>query len=262
MNRKDHIVTSLIVVIHLMALSAPFTYATGASKWLVSNYFITCFGITACYHRQLTHRSFETPKWLEYLMAFAGTLAVQGNPIEWVSAHRHHHCQCDDVADPHSPKDGFWWSHLGWMLDCGTQPLLFDTSNVKDLKKDKFYTFLKNHYIKITLAQPFVYYLLGGWTAVIWGFALRTVLVWHITWAVNSLSHIWGRQMFKTGDISMNNPLIGILAMGEGWHNNHHAFESSVRHGLKWWQLDVTWLFILTLEKLGLASKLRYPTEK
>ncbi len=112
---------------------------------------------------------------------------------------------------------------------------MFDTTNCKDLKRDKFYQFLKTHYLKITLAQPFIYYLLGGWTAVAWGFALRTVAIWHVTWAVNSVSHIWGRQMFKTGDISMNNPLIGILAFGEGWHNNHHAFESSVRHGLKWW---------------------------
>jgi fatty-acid desaturase len=118
---------------------------------------------------------------------------------------------------------------------------------------------LKKNYMKITLAQPVVYFLIGGLPAVIWGFALRTVFSWHITWAVNSVSHMWGRQMFKTDDLSMNNPLIGVLAQGEGWHNNHHAFQDSCRHGLKWWQIDMTWYGILALEKMGLASKLRYP---
>ena len=193
MNKKDKIVTRLLVSIHLMSLAAPFTFGPGALKWFGVNYALTVLGVTVGFHRQLTHKGFESPKWVEYIMAFLGTLAVQGNPIEWVSAHRHHHGQCDKVADPHSPKDGFWWSHIGWMLDSGTQPLLFDTTNCKDLKKDDFYQFLKTHYLKITIAQPFVYYLLGGWTAAIWGFAVRTVAVWHVTWAVNSLSHIWGR---------------------------------------------------------------------
>jgi fatty-acid desaturase len=112
------------------------------------------------------------------------------------------------------------------------------------------------------MGQALAYFLLGGWTGLVWGFGVRTVVLWHITWAVNSVSHIYGRQMFKTNDLSMNNPVIGILAHGEGWHNNHHAFQDSCRHGLKWWQVDLTWYYILILEKLGVATKLRYPDPK
>ena len=248
-----------------MALAAPFTYSPLGLKLCLGSYFVSLLGITLSYHRQLTHRSFETDKWVERSFAFLAVLAVQGHPIEWVSAHRYHHTQCDDVADPHSPYDGFFWSHMGWLFDSKTNALLFDTSNCKDLKKDEFYVWLKKNYLAIisdALAIQIVFFLIGGFPAMIWGFAVRTVLQWHVTWCVNSVSHMWGRQMFKTGDLSMNNPLIGVLALGEGWHNNHHAFEDSCRHGLKWWQIDVTWYTIVLLEKLGLARKLRYPNEE
>ena len=235
MNKKDKVVGKMIGGIHALALLAPFTYSQEALYMFLGGYFFSCLGITLSYHRQLTHKSFETDKWLEHAFAFLGVLAVQGHPIEWVSAHRHHHTQCDDVPDPHSPYDGFFWSHMGWLFDSSSNALLFDTTNCKDLKKDDFYLWLKKNYLNITLAQPVVYFLLGGFPGLIWGFALRTVFSWHVTWAVNSVSHVWGRQMFKTDDLSMNNPLVGILALGEGWHNNHHAFEDSCRHGLKWW---------------------------
>ena len=168
-------------------------------------------------------------------MAIPAILAVQGHPIEWCSNHRHHHVHCDKEVDPHSPYDGFYWSHMGWLFDSKAQMLLFDTSNVNDLKKDDFYQFLKKNYLNITIAQPVLMFLLGGFPAMCWGYALRTVITWHVTWSVNSLSHIWGNQEFKTGDISMNNPFVALIAFGEGWHNNHHAFEDSCRHGLKWW---------------------------
>jgi len=152
MNMKDKIVAGIIMSVHLMSLAAPFTYGPGALKWLGYNYLACLLGITISFHRQLTHKSFETPKFLERFLALLGTLAVQGHPIEWVSAHRHHHSQCDDVADPHSPKDGFFWSHMGWLFDSKTQALLFDTTNCKDLKRDDFYMFLKSNYLKITMA--------------------------------------------------------------------------------------------------------------
>lgn len=148
--------------VHALALTAPFTYGPGALKWLLISYGFTMLGITVNFHRQLTHKSFTTPKRLEYFLATLGTLAVQGHPIEWVSAHRHHHTQCEGVADPHSPKDGFFWSHMGWLIDSGTQPLLFDTTNVKDLKRDEFYIKLKDNYLNMTIAQPIIYFLLGG----------------------------------------------------------------------------------------------------
>ena len=134
-------------------------------------------------------------------------------------------------------------------------------SNAGDLRKDPFYKWVKTNYLQIQLGQALLYLAFGGLPGLCWGFALRTVITWHVTWSVNSLSHVWGRQSFKTNDLSMNNPLVGVLAFGEGWHNNHHAFEDSCRHGLKWWQVDMTWYLILIMEKLGLASKLRYPNE-
>ena len=152
MNKKDKIVAGLIASIHGLALAAPFTYSANMLKLFAAGYLVNCFGITMSFHRQLTHKSFETDKWLEHFFAFWGILGVQGHPIEWVSAHRHHHNQCDDVADPHSPYDGFWWSHMGWMFDSKAQALLFDTTNAKDMKKDDFYIWAKKHYLKITLA--------------------------------------------------------------------------------------------------------------
>lgn len=136
MNEKDKFVAKLIGGVHVLALAAPFTYSENMLWLMLSGYFFSCLGITLSYHRQLTHKSFETDKPIEHAFAFLGTLAVQGHPIEWVSAHRHHHTQCDDVPDPHSPYDGFFWSHMGWLFDSKANALLFDTTNCKDLKKD------------------------------------------------------------------------------------------------------------------------------
>ena len=153
----------------------------------------TSTGITLSYHRQLTHKSFETPKWLEHIFAMFGVAAVQGHPIEWVSAHRHHHKHCDDVVDPHSPYDGFLWSHMGWLFDSAATKVLVDTTNSKDMKGDDFYQFLKKNYLNITLAQPLIYFALGGMPGLVWGFAVRTVFTWHVTWAVNSICHVYGK---------------------------------------------------------------------
>ena len=133
MNKKDKIVAGILGSIHALALLAPFTYSPGAVGWAFWSYMLTCQGITLSYHRQLTHRSFETPKWLEYILAFIGVLAIQGDPIEWCSGHRHHHAHCDKEGDPHSPYDGLWWSHMGWMVDSKANVILIDTKNIKDI---------------------------------------------------------------------------------------------------------------------------------
>jgi len=124
---------------------------------------------------------------------------------------------------------------MGWLFNSKDQKILFDTSNIPELKKDPYYNWLKSNYLKITIAQPLVYLAIGGPSAMVWGCLVRTLCTWHVTWAVNSVCHVYGRQEYNTGDLSMNNPVIGILAQGEGWHNNHHAFQDSCRHGLKWW---------------------------
>ena len=262
MTEKDRIVASIVSIFHIGALFAPFTFSYFNLLLFAIFFIISALGITLSYHRQLTHKSFQTSKFLEYFFALWGFIAIQGHPIEWISAHRHHHTECDDLKDPHSPMDGFYWSHMGWLFDEKALPILKDTTNAKDLKKQSFYRFLKKHYIHHLFVQALFFYLLGGFGAVIWGLFLRVVCVWHATWGVNSLSHIWGFQSYKTNDISMNNWFIALLTFGEGWHNNHHAFEESAAHGLRWWQIDITWYVIWILHKLKLAWNVKLPSEK
>lgn len=252
-----------VAIVHLGALAAPFFFTWKAFACFCVGYVMTgMLGVTLSYHRQLSHRSFVTPKWLEYFLAYCGALAVQGPPISWVSSHRHHHGNTDAEDDVHSPRDGFWWSHMGWLFDADGTKIRRDKKNASDLSSQWFYQFLQKTYgIHCVVLPILALYAYGGLPCVLWGFFVRVVWFWHITWAVNSVSHVWGFQDWKTGDLSMNNWLIGILAFGEGWHNNHHAFERSCRHGLKWWQVDFTWYTVKFLEAFGLATKLQYPPE-
>lgn len=253
-----------MLAMHGLALLAPATFSWPMVGLFFGTYFITgCLGITLSFHRQLSHRSFTTPKWVEYLLAYCGVLAVQGDPLEWVSSHRYHHLHCDTPLDPHSPYEGFWWSHMGWLLDNRTtMERVHDRSNASDMAKDPFYNHLQKYYGWHVAAQLGLIYALGGLPALVWGGALRIVWVYHITWFVNSAAHVWGDQTYNTGDLSRNNWWVGLLAFGEGWHNNHHAFEFSARHGLEWWQFDMTWMMVKALEAVGLASNIKLPTEK
>jgi len=249
---------------HLLACLAPWTFSWPMIGLFFASYFVSgCLGITLSYHRQLSHRSFSTPKWLEYILAYCGVLAAQGDPIEWVSGHRYHHLHTDTPLDPHSPYEGFFWSHLGWLLDNDVTLLrVGNRNNASDLESQWFYRWLQSTWTWHVVGQFAALFALGGLPAVVWGGALRIVWVYHITWFVNSASHVWGSQTFNTGDLSRNNWWVGILAFGEGWHNNHHAFEFSARHGLEWWQFDMTWILIRTMEVLGLATNVKLPTEK
>lgn len=261
-QKKDIAYALFFLVIHAGALAAPFYFTWKAFAVFLVGYAITGFGITLSYHRQLAHRSFTTPKWLEYFFAYWGVLALQSHPINWISSHRHHHGGCETEKDVHSPLDGFFWSHMGWLMDTKNTWMRANKSNASDLQSQWYYRFLQTTYPLHAIVLPIaLLYHFGGLPFVFWGFFARAVWVWHVTWAVNSVSHTWGFQDWNTGDVSMNNWLIGILALGEGWHNNHHAFENSCRHGLKWWQVDPTWYFIKALEAVGLATNLKYPTE-
>ena len=252
-----------MAVMHAACLLAPATFSWSAFACFCVMYFLTgCIGITFSFHRQLSHKSFVTPKWLEYAAAYCGVLAVQGDPIEWVSSHRHHHAQCDTPADPHTPYEGFWWSHMGWLLDNqATLERVADRNNAQDMAGQPFYRFIAATYPLHVVASAAALFALGGLPWLVWGFCVRTVWVYHITWLVNSAAHCWGSQPFATGDLSRNNGVVAALAFGEGWHNNHHAFEFSARHGLEWWQFDTTWLVIRTLQSLGLATKVKLPTD-
>ena len=262
-SEGDKTYMAVMLVSHIGALFAPFCFSWANFATFVATYIVTgMLGITLSYHRNLSHKAFRLPKPLEHFFAYCGVLSVQGDPIEWVSSHRHHHRHCDTENDPHTPYEGLWWSHMGWLFDTHTtMSRVSDRSNAADLAADPFYRFVQKTYGWHVAASYIALYILGGWPCVVWGGFLRTVWVYHITWLVNSASHVWGYQSWRTGDLSRNNWWVGILAFGEGWHNNHHAFGFSARHGLKWFEFDPTWYCIWALKKLGLATNVKLPTE-
>ncbi len=217
-----------------------------------------CLGVTLGYHRLLSHRAFKTPRWLERFFATCGALSAEYGPIEWVTVHREHHKYSDTDLDPHDINKGFWWAHFGWMMV--DVPALEDKSKLApDLVRDPYYMWLHDYYLWLQLPLGLLLYSLGGWAFVLWGIPLRLVAVYHLTWCINSVAHTWGTQPLDSGDNSRNNPILGIIAFGEGWHNNHHAHPSSAKQGLQG-QFDLTWYIILTLEKLGLAKNIRLPS--
>lgn len=213
-------------------------------------------GITLGLHRLVTHRSFQAPKWLEYLLMLFGTLACQGGPIEWVGTHRLHHLHSDKENDPHDSNQGFWWSHMGWLIyhrsDISDLPRV-----TKDIAKDPVYQFLEKYMILLQVALGIGLLLWGGWSFVFWGVFVRIVWVWHCTWLVNSATHKFGYRSHESGDRSTNCWWVALLVFGEGWHNNHHAFQYSARHGLEWWEIDLTWMTIQILEFVGLAKNVK-----
>jgi len=216
-------------------------------------------GIGMGYHRLLTHRSFKVPKPIEYFLAVCGTLTLEGGPISWVGTHRVHHQKSDREGDPHSPRDGGFWAHMGWVL-CG-QSNHNDTKGMAklapDLSKSAFYRWLNTyHYVpQVILGVTLAF--IGGWSMVLWCVCVRVVVGLHSTWLVNSATHMWGRRRFATLDDSRNSWWVALLTFGEGWHNNHHAHPASARHGLAWYELDLTWIQIRLLQLAGLVRSVK-----
>jgi stearoyl-CoA desaturase (delta-9 desaturase) len=247
---------------HIGAVAALFFFtwkalAVAIFLWWVSG----SLGIGMGYHRLLTHRGYKTPKWVEYALTVCATLALEGGPIFWVATHRIHHQFSDQEGDPHSPLDGKWWSHMGWILT--GKSMHHDTSTlaryVPDLAKDKFHVWItKYHYVPI-ITLGAILYALGGLPFLMWGIFLRTVVLLHFTWMVNSVTHVWGSRRFVTRDQSTNNFWVAMVTFGEGWHNNHHAFPSMAYHGITRWQVDVSGLLLRLLARLGLAWDLKLP---
>ncbi|XP_058734391.1 palmitoyl-monogalactosyldiacylglycerol delta-7 desaturase, chloroplastic-like [Vicia villosa] len=253
----------LFLSLHVLCLFAPFNFDWSAFWVAVLLYAVTgLFGITLSFHRNLSHKSFKLPKWLEYFFAYCGVHAIQGDPIEWVSIHRYHHRFCDSEKDPHSPIKGFWFGHMGWIFDINSFVKKYgEPTNIGDLKKQSFYRFIRRTYILHPLAMGALLYAVGGFPFLVWGMGVRSVWVYRITWFVNSACHLWGSQPWNTRDLSRNNWWVALLAFGEGWHNNHHAFEYSARHGLEWWQVDMTWYLVKFLQAIGLATEVKVPSE-
>lgn len=276
-------VAASIAAIHAAALAACFPWFfswSGVIVFVLGAYCFGTLGINLCYHRLLTHRGFKTPRWLEHSFAVLGMCSLEGSPASWVAAHRMHHQHADVQPDPHSPLVDFFWSHISWLVV--ENHALTAASGIpryaRDVCRDPFYFRLerRNRWLLLYPIHAALFFLAGtalGWVLtstaigavqlglswVVWGVLVRTVVVWHITWSVNSFTHLFGYRNYNTGENSRNNWIVALLSNGEGWHNNHHADQRSASHGHKWWELDVTYLTILALRAVGLAKEVVQP---
>jgi fatty-acid desaturase len=273
-----------LAVYHALALLAflPWFFSwTGLVLGALGLYVYGTLGINLCYHRILTHRGLSVPKWLERLLVTLGICCLQDTPARWIAIHRLHHQHADLQRDPHSPLVTLLWGHVGWVLvqNRDTADVAEYERYVRDILKDPYYLALEENdlwLLWINVTQWLVYFAGGscaGWfvygnlaSAVqfglsvwLWGVVVRTVVVWHITWTVNSLAHRWGYRTYETGDNSRNNWFVAWISNGEGWHNNHHADPMAAAHGHQWWEVDVTWRTVQLLERVGLASNVVRP---
>jgi len=255
-SKINWVTASFMIAFHIGAVAALFFFSWKVFVLAVAlNWVSGSLGIGMGYHRLLTHRGYKTPKWIEYFLTTCATLALEGGPIFWVATHRIHHQYSDKEGDPHSPIDGKWWAHAGWILV--GKSMHHDTETlsryVPDLAKDKFHVWItKYHYVPM-IVLGLVLLAIGGLPFLLWGVFLRTVVGLHSTWLVNSATHSWGSRRFQTRDLSTNSWWVALLSFGEGWHNNHHAHPVSARHGLAWYEVDFNWYGIWLLRKLGLA---------
>ena len=259
--------TIYIAGMHVGAIAALFFFSwQGLVAFFILHFMSACLGVTLGYHRLLTHGSFLCHRPLKYLLTICGMLSSEGSPLFWVATHRKHHVHSDEPEDPHSPRHGFWWAHMLWL-----HPRLKDEDLdamfkrwAPDLYKDPVMRFFHNWFILVPIVTGIMLYLAGeylmggiGISMVLWGLCARVVAVYHGTWFVNSATHMWGYKNYETKDDSRNNWWVAFLSYGEGWHNNHHAYQRLAKHGHRWWEVDITYMMIWCLKKTGLAWKVQ-----
>lgn len=248
--------------VHVAALGVFWT--PFAWQWVglcLALYLVRMFAITAGYHRYFSHRTFRTGRAFQLLLALLGVTAMQKGPLWWAAHHRHHHLHSDDPDDLHSPgRQGFWWAHVGWILSQEHDET--DYERIPDFARFPELVWLDRYHHLPGVALAAVLFLAGGWPALVWGFFLSTVLTWHATFAINSLTHMIGRRRYPTKDDSRNSLLLALLTLGEGWHNNHHYYMASTRQGFFWWEIDVSYYTLKLLAFLGLVWDLREPPRK
>jgi stearoyl-CoA desaturase (delta-9 desaturase) len=281
LTRIKMLVTVIIPFAGVVAATVLF-WQWGFMGWeylamMLMGWCITSLGITIGFHRLMTHRSFETYRWVRAAWMIIGTMSAEGSPLTWCAVHRRHHSHSDKEGDPHSPNlhgsgfwgmlKGLWHGQIGWLFTgYWSSPNL--EKWIPDLLKDRLLVRLDQNYgwfVLLSLALPVgVGFLIDGWFGAllgfIWGGLVRLFLTHHVTWSINSVCHVFGSRDFRSSDHSTNNLICGILAWGEGWHNNHHAFPTSARHGLKWWQFDFSWIVIRTMKLMGLAWDIKVPS--
>jgi stearoyl-CoA desaturase (delta-9 desaturase) len=217
-----------------------------------ASYFVRMFGITAGYHRYFSHRSYKTSRFGQVVLALLGVISTQKGPLWWAAHHRNHHKYSDEPEDLHSPRQrGFWWSHMFWILV--ERHKKADMSKIKDLTKYPELVFIDRFEILFTVAYAVVLYLGFGAVGLFYGYFLSTVILWHGTFTINSLAHVWGKRRYQTSDDSRNNVVLALLTGGEGWHNNHHHYQRAARQGFYWWEIDTTFYGLKALEAVRLV---------
>jgi stearoyl-CoA desaturase (delta-9 desaturase) len=257
-ERVDWLHNLPFFAVHLVPLFALVTGVTAFDVALcIGLYLIRMFCITAGYHRYFSHRAYKMGRVMQFLVAFGGATAAQKGPLWWAAHHRHHHKHSDRPEDIHSPLRGFWWSHMGWIV-CrkyrGT-----DLEAIKDFAKYPELRLLNKHYLVPPVMLGVLCFALGGWSALVTGFFLSTVLTYHGTFVINSLAHVMGRRRYVTTDTSRNSLVLALITLGEGWHNNHHYYQSTANQGFFWWEIDISYYVLRVLSVFGLVWDLRTP---
>jgi stearoyl-CoA desaturase (delta-9 desaturase) len=252
-----------MIVFHAGAIAALFFFNWKAVAVAAVLYFVGInLGICLGYHRLLTHRGYKVPRLLKYFLVTCGTLTLEGGPLYWVVNHRVHHQLTDRHGDPHTPREGGWWSHAGWVIygkGLSSQPELL-RKYAPDILADRYLMLLSEYHWVPLMLLAVILFAAGGWPFVLWGIFFRVTLSLHATWLVNSATHMWGSRRFSTHDDSRNLWWVALLTGGEGWHNNHHAYPVSARHGLAWYEYDLNYYCIWLLGKLGLAKQIHTET--
>ncbi len=259
-SSRQKVAIMAFVLLHACLIAAFFfPFGFNAFLFLTLSYFFRMFFVTAGYHRYFSHRAFSTKRWFQFFLAFMAQTSSQKGVLWWASHHRFHHRfhhrYSDQDLDAHTPKKGFFWSHCGWFLSSQYEET--DLDSVKDFAKYPEILWLNRYWAMPVFVYGLVLFVLGGWSGVFWGLGVSTVLLWHGTFTINSLAHIWGKRRYQTSDLSRNNFFLALMTLGEGWHNNHHRFPGAARNGFFWWEVDLTFYVILILSKLGVVQNLR-----
>ena len=244
--------------LHALVLAAFFVpFSAGALALAAATFWLRLFGVTAGYHRYLSHRAFKTSRAFQFVLALLGTSATQKGPLWWAGGHRRHHRYSDQDGDMHSPRRGLYYAHQGWILSDEWQETELD--RIRDFAKFPELVWLNRWHFVPPLALAALCFALGGMSYVVWGYVVSTVALWHATYSINSLAHVWGSRRYATTDTSRNNFWLALLTLGEGWHNNHHHYMTSARQGFYWWEIDITYYALRALAALGVIWDVREP---
>ena len=256
--RTERLSFALYWTIHVASLGI---FVTGADPTALAlfaaTFWVRVFGITGGYHRYFAHKSYRTSRAFQFVLALLGASATQKGPLWWAGLHRRHHRYADAPGDVHSPRQGFYYAHQGWIFDPRWTATPLEL--IPEFARHRELRWLNLHHYVPPLLLALGCFAIGGWSGLFWGFCLSTTLLWHVTYSVNSVAHLWGRRPYATPDTSRNNWLVALLTLGEGWHNNHHHYMASARQGFRWWEIDVTYYVLRGLAALGLIWDLREP---